>query len=205
MNSEYIDSCFRKSLQFISNLNSDVFLIDGMSGKAFRCFLHNLCEHPNTYSLEIGSWKGLTLCSAMNENNVFFGIDNFSQFGNVRNKFYENFNKYKGKNSHFIESDCFQLNLNSDCTFNVFFFDGDHTLEAHTKSLVYFYDVLDNEFVFIVDDWNWETVREATLKSIELCNLKIVYKNEILTDENTRDKEYFWNGVCIFILIKQLV
>ena len=168
--------------------------------------LHNLCEHPNTQYLEIGSWKGSTLCFAMNENNVFFGIDNFSQFGNVRNIFYENFNKFKGKNSHFIESDCFQLNLNSlNYTFNVFFFDGDHTFEAHTRSLVYFYEVLDNEFVFIVDDWNWETVREATLKSIELCNLKIVYKKEILTDENTHDKEYFWNGVCIFILIKQLV
>ena len=203
MNSEYIDSCFRKSLQFISNLNSDVFLIDGMSGKVFRCFLHNLCEHPNTCFLEIGSWKGSTLCSAMNENNVFFGIDNFSQFGNVRNIFYENFNKFKGKNSHFIENDCFQLNLNLDYTFNVFFFDGDHTLEAHTKSLVYFYNLLDNEFVFIVDDWNWQFVREGTYKSIELCNLKIKYKKEILTDYN--DRNYFWNGVCIFILIKQMV
>ena len=86
--------------------------------------------------------------------NIFLGIDNFSQFGNISNELYENFNKFKGKNSHFIENDCFQLNLNLDYTFNVFFFDGDHTLEAHTKSLVYFYDFLDNEFVFIVDDWN---------------------------------------------------
>ena len=173
-----------------------------MSGKAFLCFLHNLCEHPNTCYLEIGSWKRSTLCSAMNENNLFFGIDNFSQFSNVRIEFYENFKKFKGKNSHFIESDCFQLNLNLGYTFNVFVFDGDHPFEAHTRSLVYFYNVLDNEFVFIVDDWNWETVREGTLKSIELCNLKSVYKKEILTDENTRDKYYLWNGVCIFILIK---
>ena len=46
--------CFRRCLQFNSNLNSDVFLIDGMSGKAFRCFLHNLCEFQNTQYLEIG-------------------------------------------------------------------------------------------------------------------------------------------------------
>ena len=52
--------------------NSDVFLIDAMSGKAFICFLHNLCEHPNTCYLEIGSWKGSPLFSAMNESNVFF-------------------------------------------------------------------------------------------------------------------------------------
>ena len=140
----------------------------------------------------------------MNENNVFVGIDNFSQFGFVRNEFYENFEKFKGKNSHFIECDCFQLDLNSlNYKFNVFFFDGDHTLEAHTRSLVYFYDVLDTEFVFIVDDWNWEIVREGTLKRIELCNLKVSYKKEILTDENTHDKMYFLNGVCIFILTKQ--
>ena len=89
------------------------------------------------------------------------------------------------------------------CKFNVFFFDGDHTLEAHILSLVYFYEVLDNEFVFIVDDWNWQFVREGTYKSIELCNLTIKYKKEILTDDN--DKNYFWNGMCIFILIKQVV
>ena len=58
-------------------------------------------------------------------------------------------------------------------------------------------------FVFIVDDYNWEYVREWTLKSIELCNLKIKYKKEIITDDN--DKNYFWNGVSIFILIKQMV
>ena len=143
----------------------------------------------------------------MNENNVFFGIDNFSQFGNVRNIFYENFNKFKGKNSHFIESDCFQLNLNSlNYTFNVFFFMVSIRLKLiHVHKFIFMMYWMDNDFLFIVDDWNWETVREATLKSIELCNLKIVYKKEILTDENTRDKEYFWNGVCIFILIKQLV
>ena len=205
MNSRYIELCFNRCLELDSNLNHGVYFIDGMSGLAFRCFLHNLCEFPNTRYLEIGCWKGSTLCAAMNDNNIFLGIDNFSQFGNIRNEFYENFNKFKGKNSHFIENDCFQLNLNLDYTFNVFFFDGDHTLEAHTKSLVYFYDFLDNEFVFIVDDWNWQFVREGTYKSIELCNLKIKYKKEILTDDNTNDKNYFWNGVCIFILIKQVV
>ena len=123
MNSEYIDSCYKKSFQFISNLDERVVLIDGMSGRAFRCFLHNLCEFPNTSYLEIGTWKGSTLCSAMNENNVFVGIDNFSQFGIDRNEFYDNFEKFKGKNSQFIECDCFRLNLNSlPCKFNVFFF-----------------------------------------------------------------------------------
>ena len=49
--------------------------------------------------------------------------------------------------------------------FNVFFLDGDHTL-VHTHSLVYFDNVLDDVlndvFVFIVDDWNWFTVVEVT-------------------------------------------
>ena len=197
MNSRYIELCFNRCLELDSNLNHDVYFIDGMSGLAFRCFLHNLCEFPNTRYLEIGCWKGSTLCAAMNDNNIFLGIDNFSQFGNIRNEFYENFNKFKSKNSHFIESDCFQLNLNLDYTFNVFFFDGDHTLEAHTKSLVYFYDFLDHEFVFIVDDWNWSFVREGTYKSIELCNLIIKYKKEIFTDDDN-DRKYFWNGVYFY-------
>ena len=50
----------------------------------------------------------------------------------------------------------------------MFFFYGDHTFEAHTRSLVDFSDVLDNNFVCFVENWNWETVREGTLKSIEL-------------------------------------
>ena len=98
MNSRYIELCFNRCLELDSNLNHGVYFIEGMSGLAFRCFLHNLCEYPNTRYLEIGCWKGSTLCAAMNENNIFLGIDNFSQFGNIRNKFYENFNKFKGKN-----------------------------------------------------------------------------------------------------------
>ena len=76
MNSENIDFCFQRSFPFQLNLDTRVFSIDGMSGKAFRCFL---CELPNKCYLEIGTCKGLTLFSATNNTGVYIGIDNFSQ------------------------------------------------------------------------------------------------------------------------------
>ena len=86
------------TFEFRSNLDSRVFLIDGMSGKAFRCFLHNLCELPSTCYWEVGTWKGLILCSAMNEFNVFVGIVILAiQCSNV------------GNNSHFLDAIVFKL------------------------------------------------------------------------------------------------
>ena len=65
-------------------------------------------------------------------------------------------------------------------------------------------------FIFIVDDWNWENVREETFKSIKNINLKILYEKEVrLTWDNSVTPEpglskNWWNGIYVCVLQKTI-
>ena len=40
---------------------------------------------------------------------------------------------------------------------------------------------LENEYILIVDDWNWKQVREGTLNAINTLNLNVIAQLEIRT------------------------
>jgi asparagine synthetase A len=84
-------------------------------------------------------------------------------------------------------------------------YDGEHSYDSHYKALPYYIDCMDDIFIFVIDDWNWEQVRESTNKSIEDLKLKVLWKKEIkLSDDNstTHEKTTWWNGIGIFLLQK---
>ena len=84
-------------------------------------------------------------------------------------------------------------------------YDGNHTEESHFKAINYYLSCLDNEFIYLVDDWNHDPVRYGTMCSIKDNNLKIIYKKEIFTDCNPGIQKSYndWhNGICIFVLKK---
>jgi hypothetical protein len=57
----------------------------GYSGKKTRHFYNNLLSIEDARYLEIGTWKGSTLYSAMYGNKAQITyIDNWSQFGNAK-------------------------------------------------------------------------------------------------------------------------
>ena len=62
--------------------------------------------------------------------------------------------------------------------FNIFMYDGNHTYEAHYKVLSYYLDVLDDVFIYIVDDYNWLQIRTATQDSIRDTGCEILYEHE---------------------------
>ena len=88
-------------------------------------------------------------------------------------------------------------------------YDGNHTNESHYRALLHYYNCLDNIFIFVVDDWNWEDVRNGTRNSIQNLNLKILYEREIrLTFDNSHTpqelgRNTWWNGIYVAILEKQ--
>ena len=62
-----------------------------------------------------------------------------------------------------------------------------------------------------MDDWNWETIRNATFNSIKDLGYKINYKKEVITINTSGDKshivdnpkKYGWhNGIFICVLEK---
>ena len=200
-----IDTAFENADNNMSKITDDIIVMDGMSGTKTRHFYNNLLNFHDARYLEIGTWKGSSVCSAMCGNKAtIVCIDNWCQFGGPKGEFLLNFNKHKGENeASFVENDCYKIDVTKLPKFNIFMYDGEHSSESHYKALLHYYNCLDDIFIFIVDDWNWKDVREGTFNSIQKLNLKILYEKEIrLTFDNSTTTGSWWNGIYVTILQK---
>jgi hypothetical protein len=208
-----IKESFKNAEQSRSKLTKEIIDMEGMSGHYTRHFYNNILTLDDARYFEIGTWKGSSVCSAMYGNKAkVLCVDNWSEFNGPRDEFINNFYKYKGDNdAGFLEKDCFSINPSEIGKFNIYMYDGDHSYDAHYKALTHFIDCLDDTFIFIVDDWSWKVVRDATKKSIEDLNLKIVYEKEITTHDGVSEvtparwdilKRSWWNGMYVAVLKK---
>jgi hypothetical protein len=207
-----VNLSFKNAEEGISKISEDIINMEGMTGTKTRHFYNNLLNMEGVRYLEIGTWKGSSVCSGMYGNNAtIVCIDNWNEFGGPKEEFLENLNKYKGENNiSFIESDCFELDVSVLSKFNIYLYDGGHSEIAHYIALTYYYDCLDDIFIFIVDDWNWGHVRDATFAAITDLKLECLYKKEIILDYGTDDsktredigKKTWHNGLCVFVLKK---
>jgi len=205
-----IETSFQNAENNISKINNEIIAMKGMTGTKTRHFYNNLLNIEDARYLEIGTWKGSSVCSAMYKNKAkVVCIDNWSEFGGPKNEFLQNFEKYKGENdASFIEKDCYQVDVTALPKFNIYMYDGNHSNDSHYKALLHYYDCLDDIFIFIVDDWNWIDVRDGTMSSIRKLKLKILYEKEIrLTWDNSVTPEpelsqNWWNGIYVAILQK---
>ena len=201
----------KKTEENRTSLPEDIFLIHGMSGRKNRIFLNNI-DYKNSNYLEIGTWKGSTLCSYLYEKdlNKSYSIDNYSQFEYAKEILSSNIAKYCLKNNHtHIESDCFTVDkdVHGIKDIDVYFFDGPHSYLDHYRSLTYYSEVLSNIFIFIVDDWNGIEVRNGTKQAIKDLNLKIHFfkslpEETILDSIPHSDSFGYWNGLGVFVLEK---
>lgn len=201
-----IESALQNSEHNHSKITDEILGIQGMTGSKTRHFYNNLLNFEDARYLEIGTWIGSSVCSAMYGNAAtVVCIDNWSEFnddGSAKLTFLQKFEQFKGENkATFIESNSFSVDTSILPKFNVYMYDGNHSYDSHELALSYFYKCLDDVFIFVVDDWNWEVVQTSTKNSIQKLNLKILYEKEILTKE-TMDSDW-WNGMYVCLLQKQ--
>jgi hypothetical protein len=210
----HLENCLIKANKCESNLNDSILNMEGMTGRITRHFYNNLLNRPNIRYLEIGTWLGSSLCSAMYKNQCdIVCIDNFSEFiedSDISKSLIKNIEKYKGKNNvRFIEDDCFSVDLTELGNFNIYLYDGGHSVDDHYNALKYYINNLENTFIYVVDDWNWSDVRKGTFLAIDDLGLKILWKKEIILTENNEHtpkeiaKKTWWNGISIFLLEKK--
>lgn len=202
-----ICNAFENAENNISKITNDIIDMDGMSGTKTRHFYNNLLNMEDARYLEIGTWKGSSVCSAMcNNKATVVCIDNWSEFGGPKLEFLQNFEKFNGyNNATFIENNCYLVDISTLPKFNIYMYDGNHTKESHYMALLHYYNCLDDIFIFIVDDWNWSDVRDGTIISIQRLGLKVLYEKEIrLTTNNSTSTESttWWNGIYVAILQK---
>lgn len=199
-----IEDIIKCAVEESSNLNEKAIQISGMSSVKVRHLLNKAVSYPNTKYLEIGVWNGSTFYSALCNNHPDYAvaIDNFSEFGGQERIFRNNM---QGINVDytFINKDCFTVDTSTFKTkFNVYFYDGGHDEDQHEKALTYFYDSLEDSFLFICDDYDWDRVKNETKNGIKKLGLTIV-EEKILSSHINEDKNWFWNGVYIALLRKK--
>ncbi|MVA55290.1 class I SAM-dependent methyltransferase [Agrobacterium vitis] len=138
--------------------------MEGGSGRKYRYLVNNLFEQlSGSRYLEIGSYKGSTLCSA-GFGNILQAtcVDHWQEFGGKK-EFEEHTNRLSkvspGLNLTVIESDFRTIDFAKIGKFDVFCFDGPHAEIDHYDGLVLAVPALEQEFVLIVDDWNMASVQ----------------------------------------------
>jgi hypothetical protein len=199
-----------------SKLPDWILEMDGMSGRKYRHFINDLVDSlEDPRYLEIGCWKGSTSCSAIFGNEVkSYCIDNWSEFGGPKNIFCENVQKCTDECDDieiiFEEADFRKINYTEIGKYNVYLFDGPHEEKDQYDGLMFAQPALDDEFIFICDDWNWERVRNGTMNAIKTLNLDVLFSIDIRTtdddsyppEENTKQNSDWHNGYYISVLKK---
>jgi len=85
----------------------------------------------------------------------------------------------------FVESDFRTVDFSKlPGPFNVYLFDGPHEAVDQYQGLALALPCLDQQFVFIVDDWNWEKVRDGTMAALAQCGLGVLYAAAIRTTDH---------------------
>ena len=210
---EHLHISFTKAENEESKITQEILEMEGMTGNMTRHFYNNLLSTENIRYLEVGTWKGSSTCAAIYENKAdVVCVDNWSEFHDgdeIKEEFLENLEKYKGQNKvEFIEADCFSINTKTLKKFNVYLYDGGHKKEDHYNALAHFYDCLEDEFIYICDDWDWADVRNGTWQAINELNLEVIsFKERSLQEGDSWKptiyaKLAWWNGIWAAVLKK---
>lgn len=177
-----------RASKYESQLTELVLNMEGMSGKMYRHFINNtISSISDVRYLEVGSWKGSTLCAAIFNNNITaYAIDDWSTDGGPKDEFMKNVGNCIEASDEtldidvkFEESDYRKVNYTEIGKYNVFLYDGLHEESDQYDGVVLPYDNLDDVFILIVDDWNWDGPQKGTRRAIEDLNLEVLYSVEI--------------------------
>ncbi len=208
-----VDASLRAAHAAEINPAVSFYVINGMSGKKYRFFINSLIGLLGDASyLEVGAWAGSTLCSAIHGNKVrAVVIDDWrGRWEEWKWLFELNLNRFQtpAADVRVIESDFRAVDFAGIGKFDVYMFDGPHEEKDQYDGVRMAQPALTDEFVLIVDDWNWYPVREGTMTAIRDCGLNILYVQEIRTtlDESHATlpgrKSDWHNGVCVLVLAK---
>lgn len=163
--------------------------------------------------LEIGTFKGLTLCSAAygNKGKHCIACDKF-RFWNkytgwgfqARASFYANVDRYKANSATVEFHDMKSLTMFRKGLvkgpIGVYFYDGDHSYTATRDNILAAVPLLAPTSVLLVDDWRDPIIQSGTRDAIKQGGLRIEWERSLGGDRSKgRD---FWNGLGVFVLAK---
>ena len=206
---EHIEQAIAKAEEEETKLSPEVYDIHGMSSAKTRRFMNHLANIPGGTYLEVGSWKGSTLISACYDNSLdlAYSIEDWSQphgSHNFKAEFYQNMTKFKDRmpNLKIIDDSCWNVDPKDIGPVDLYFYDGDHTVEAQTRALTHFAPCITEDTIVMVDDWDFvsdvwgRTVEPGTRAGIQKVGFEVLHERIVNTGND------WWFGFGIFILKK---
>jgi len=207
-----------------SRLTIPILKLEGMTGALTRHFYNNLCslETPGrkTEYLEVGTWKGSSLVSAMYMNGDTTHatvVDNWSEFNtsfeldpvtklphdiDPRGDFLKNMETFDIKGVDVIEADFFTIPLKAPI--DIYLYDGAHAYEDQYKAITYAWDALADDAIIMIDDWSMTDVKRGTMDALRDVNAHIIQTSEVTYPEGMESvTSGFWNGIGIFVIKKR--
>jgi hypothetical protein len=182
-------------------------LLEGMSGQSFRLVLNRLSRINKNY-LEIGTWRGSTACAAIDGNEInAWLVDDWSEFGGPADGALKNLSQFVGEKTRLsiLSQDFKNVDFSSviHSEIDTYFFDGPHSFEDHLAGAKIINSLQFDSLVFIVDDWNWEDVRNGTLAGLATVEATVIFKVEVFPKTGSHFQYSRWhNGYCFFVLEK---
>jgi hypothetical protein len=194
-----------------SGVSAGVLDLPGMSSPKVRHLINNLCAFPDCSYLEVGSWKGSTLCSAMDGQLLkrVCAYENFLEFadpvyqgesGTIEAQLEGNIECFRGMNRVELKKmDFFEASPAAEpCLFNVYLYDGMHIPQTQYVHLKVAKPALARYFVLLVDDWFCDVSKpnEITFKALNDFSFYIHAFIELPAGKD----DGYWGGQGLFIL-----
>ncbi len=201
-----------------SNFDPEGYSIQGLSSNRIRHFLNSLCSHDDAVYLELGTYTGSTFFAAtMNNKAKCIGVDDFSEpnvkpivdrgmwteCGNPYDTFVNNWQKYENGNAAFVKASVEELTEEDfgGSKVNILFYDANHDMMVQMNNLNHLLPFLDEKFILVVDDANFDGVVEGAVTWAQENNLKCYLERKILSSV-IESPVHWWNGIHVMVLEK---
>lgn len=195
-----------------------------LSSKKFKILLNNLCTLENSAFLEVGSFRGATICAAAYGNKLLaaYAVDNFSydplslytdEQGQISNTNPQGWPNIKIGFADIVN----KLDLNK--TVKLHAGDWNKTPDGWIKhkisifhidirddvgEILKFYDkYLDDSFILVVANYNETDIIEQIGQWVENSKYLVAKKITKFSSSNA-DSDGWWNGLGIYVINKQV-
>jgi hypothetical protein len=151
--------------------------------------------------LNVGVWNGFTFLSGLvgNSGKRCIGIDNFSYRNSPRREFLDRFERFRGTNHAFHEMDYreYFAQVHRE-PIGFYVLDGPHAYQHQLEGLRLAEPYFAENCIIMVDDTNWDQVRQANLDFIE----QSPNPYRVLLDVRTPNNGHltYWNGEMVLQL-----
>jgi hypothetical protein len=180
-----VKECLAQANNNQSKITNQALTMEGMSGRQYRKFINNCVRAvANPRYLEVGVWRGSTLCSAIDgvDNVEAVAIDNFSYGGATPEDVHNNVARVKTESAKItvIDQPFEDFDFTAHGKFNIYMYDGAHDEESQYRGIVRAKPALAETAIIIVDDWNegsggTNDVQDGTFRGLVDANLEILY------------------------------